>query len=143
MFRGITCGCRLAVFAVHLRAVYDVNATHSAGCTIALSSQLRPFPTDSYIGTDEPIVGQSPALLLLAECMGGLAARFRRRVWDRSKVSGRSANNGAGSASSPALWRQAVTETEELETESMRHRSTAASLLASLRAFFKDNPAWK
>jgi hypothetical protein len=27
--------------------------------------------------------------------------------------------------------------------ESMRHRSTAASLLALLRAFFKDNPTWK
>ena len=27
--------------------------------------------------------------------------------------------------------------------ESVGHGSTAASLLASLRAFFKDNPAWK
>ena len=27
--------------------------------------------------------------------------------------------------------------------EDMRHRSTAESLLAALRSFFKDNPTWK
>jgi hypothetical protein len=30
-----------------------------------------------------------------------------------------------------------------LQAEVMIHRSTAASLLASLRSFFKDNPTWK